>query len=267
MQPQRRPDLRVHSNPYDSQFQTILADTDVARRAHYQLRYQVFCLETGFEDPDRYPDREERDRYDDHAIHFLTRQNDLGHWVAAMRLVPARHGTLPIGGLCRFNPEATALLRHPCVAEVSRLSIVTPHRRRLQDNDTLCDSGGGHPHPRVVRFERRTEPFLLLGMLRAALTFARLNAIEKLFFLIRPALARVLTRQGIPFSQVGPAVEHRGLRYPYIADVEAGWRALSDHRTPEVGRMFQAPHAYHAHSEMDEIPGSDRMRLVNAATA
>jgi hypothetical protein len=40
-------------------FEVILADDQWSRHIHHQLRYQVFCLETGYEDPAQFPDGEE----------------------------------------------------------------------------------------------------------------------------------------------------------------------------------------------------------------
>jgi len=46
---------------FDKRYEVILADTDEARRVHYRLRYQVYCMEEGFEAHDKFPDRMERD--------------------------------------------------------------------------------------------------------------------------------------------------------------------------------------------------------------
>ena len=67
-------------------FEVILANDPRSRHIHYQLRYQVFCLETGYEDPSQFPDGEEKDEWDDDAAHFLVKERSSGQWVAAMRL-------------------------------------------------------------------------------------------------------------------------------------------------------------------------------------
>ena len=247
---------------YDRHFETILADTPNTKSAHYRLRYQVFCLETGFEDPGQFPDREERDEADGHAVHFLTRERAHPDWVAAVRLVLARDGELPLGGICKLDDEHAELLEDPRAAEVSRLSMVGSYRRRTQERVTACGLDSIDTNPKIVPFERRREPVVLLGMLRAALTYSRYNGVEKLFFLIRPALARVLSREGIPFDRAGPACEHRGLRYPYVADVKEGWRALCAHSDPDVRDMFAAPLAYRADSQLSEKPTSPGWMLL-----
>ena len=252
---------------YDRHFETILADTLNAKRAHYRLRYQVFCLETGFEDPGRFPDGEERDDSDGHAVHFLTRERSSPDWIAAVRLVLARDGDLPLGSICKLDNAHAKLLEDPRVAEVSRLSMVGNYRRRTQERVSACGLDSVQTNPKIVPFERRREPVVLLGMLRAALTYSRYNGVEKLFFLIRPALARVLSREGIPFDRAGPACEHRGLRYPYIADVEKGWRALCNHNDPDVCEMFAAPLAYRAHSQLSDKPTSPGWGLLQPDSA
>ena len=39
-----------------AKFQTVLCDTDESCSIHYQIRYQVYCRETGFEDPEEFAD-------------------------------------------------------------------------------------------------------------------------------------------------------------------------------------------------------------------
>ena len=55
-------------------------------QAIYRLRYRVYCEERGFLAPADYPDRLERDHFDDHSVNFAAFDQD-GRIAAAVRLV------------------------------------------------------------------------------------------------------------------------------------------------------------------------------------
>ena len=86
-------------------FEVILADDEWGRQIHYQLRYQVFCFETGYEDPTQFPDGEEKDEWDDEATQFIVRERGSGEWVAAMRLVLPSLQNLPIHDRVPIEPS------------------------------------------------------------------------------------------------------------------------------------------------------------------
>ena len=107
-------------------FEVILANDESSRHIHYQLRYQVYCLETGYEDPAQFPDEEEKDAWDGDAVHFLVREPASGRWVAAMRLVLPSAQILPIEKRVAIEPSLWQDRRHS--AEVSRLCMVGHYR-------------------------------------------------------------------------------------------------------------------------------------------
>lgn len=227
-------------------FEVILADDQWSRRIHHQLRYQVFCLETGYEDPAQFPDGEEKDEWDDHAVHFLVKERCSGHWVAAMRLVLPSMQTLPIEK--RVAIESS--LRHDqrYCAEVSRLCMVGHYRRRLQGRAVPCDdplSGNtikSGVRSEVVRQERTAE--ILRVLLKAGLAASCERAIAYCYMLTTRALAKI-AGYVLPMNMrlAGPACLHRGERYPYLVDVGQVMQALMQelsHETP----------AYRLHSEL-----------------
>jgi len=115
------------------------AEDMVSRRAAFRLRYKVYCVERGFEDISRYPERMEWDSYDGHARHVLVRaRSRRGGVVGASRLVvdTACQGGLPIEshgsvGVCR---QLAHVREHPDVrlAEVSRLAVTRGFAEALQ---------------------------------------------------------------------------------------------------------------------------------------
>jgi N-acyl amino acid synthase of PEP-CTERM/exosortase system len=54
-------------------FEMIPVTTASLKEEVYRLRYRVYCLETGFELPERCSDELEKDEFDDSSEHFLIR--------------------------------------------------------------------------------------------------------------------------------------------------------------------------------------------------
>jgi len=58
---------------FEQHFEAIVADSADLLLLAQRLRYQVYCIENGYEDPDAHPDAVERDNFDSHAVHGLLR--------------------------------------------------------------------------------------------------------------------------------------------------------------------------------------------------
>ncbi len=227
-----------------SDIEAIVADTDRARHFHYRLRYQVFCLETGFEDAARYPDEEEKDEFDDRSVQFLMRHKASGDWLATSRLVLPDSDPLPIENYCELTPENGVVLEK--TAEVSRLLIATEVRRRR------CDGRRSRP----ARQRLRETANLLRDLIRAIAAYCMRNDIPSTAFFITPALARILGRMSIELTQIGPPTRHRGIRVPYLTDVEQVFDTLSRLIIAERG-IAPVPYRLFSHlalpREMEEV--------------
>ena len=114
---------------FDSHFEVLLADTPSSIRINYRIRHQVYCLETGYENPDIHRDGLESDAHDKNAVHFMVRHKATGKYVAAMRLIIGRLDDLP---LTRHSQVQRDLIELPTAsgAEVSRLCVIDEFRRR-----------------------------------------------------------------------------------------------------------------------------------------
>ena len=53
---------------HDQFFSTVLADSPALLEAAHALRFQVYCLERKFENPEEHPGGLEMDAYDAHAV-------------------------------------------------------------------------------------------------------------------------------------------------------------------------------------------------------
>lgn len=218
----------MRNDPYE----VLLADTRESLRDHFRLRYRVYCLETGYENPAQFPNREERDRYDPHAVHFLLRRPQVAESIGALRLVLPVDGSLPVDEHGILSADTRRLIEAGGVAEVSRVC----HLR-----------GDGVPGGRSAALP--DDPGVLFRLLRAAFFYSLETDIERLLFLIRPAMARMIGRMAIPLERAGDGCDHRGVRYPYIVDLH---QAVSDmlREVPALARHLRPSAAYRRHSEM-----------------
>ena len=235
----------------DTRFETVLCDTAESRRIHYQIRYQVYCMETGFEDPGEFTDGNEKDSHDGNSAHFVVRDPANGNWIAAMRLVLAGDGRLPSESMCNLEPVPQDSSKRRQAVEFSRLCVVESHRRHNRDRSLvrIIDGKSGQlsktvPHPRY--------PEILLSFIRATFAWSRENDVRYCYFLINRALARTLKRLNLQLTPVGDSCEHRGVRTPYLVDLR-----LSEQRMLEKLSVFKELNSrgapYSRSSERDEV--------------
>ncbi len=160
----------------------------------FRLRYQVYCLERGFE-PAR--NGRESDRFDPFARHALVRDRASHQPVGTVRLVPPAPGDIllpfPINKAC--DP---ALLRHlplAHTAEISRFALSKSYR---------TDHGV-------------TGSLLRLFLMRGVIALSGELGLTHWCALMEPCLMRLLRATSIHFQPLGGPVEHHGLRQPAVA--------------------------------------------------
>ncbi len=215
-----------------NEFEIIVADTDVARRHHFQLRYQVFCLETGFEDPEKFPDQLETDEYDERSAHFLVRNTVSGRWRAACRVVLPGPEPLPIEAYCRLS-DATPFPSAE-TAEVSRLLITNAARRRHRAGRFDPPQGrANRPSQRLTVQKRHETGTILKDLIRAIAGYCVEHGIPYTVFFITPALGRILTRMKIELRAIGGPSLYRGIRIPYLTHAAEVYQVLSQTRDRE----------------------------------
>lgn len=208
---------------FDSCFEVFLADTLESERINYNLRYQVYCEEMGFEDKEAFPEQMETDIWDRSSVHFLVRHKASGHWVGGMRLVTSRNSTFPFEDWSEPYHRLNEASRKYSV-EMSRLCIVKEARRfsskrfapyglpdeEPEENDKVAS---------IFNFKNQSRS-LMWGLIRAAGVYSARNGINDWYFLVTPALACLLRKGGLDLKQIGNACEHRGLRIPFRLSVD-----------------------------------------------
>jgi len=259
---------------FDQYFEAFLADTPESREINYRIRYQVYCLETGYEDPARFPGKRETDAFDEHAVHFIARSRLTGEWIAGLRLVIRPFDSLPMNEHAKvdfsfLSDEITRDIKTgqaSLCAEVSRLCVVAQFRRRRQERNLpfqVSYDPNQDPPPANTSdpSERRKAPWLMLGLLNAARDYSEAHNIRYWFFLTAEALARIMDGLGFTLKTVGPPCEHRGKRIPYFRDLDIGYENIAE-RLPLVYQMFTQPSGYKLYSDLKKHSGESITGLV-----
>jgi N-acyl amino acid synthase of PEP-CTERM/exosortase system len=208
-------DIPVH---YDRQFDVIRAATPSLVREAYRLRYQVYCVEHPFEDPEQQVGACESDDYDDRSIHTLLLHRRTGEIAGTSRVIlpdESRFRPLPIATLLQGS-DRRRFDRFPAAhtAELSRFAVSKQFRRRLGE-ERYADAGFGNAA--LMETERRLMPFVSLGLIRGLFGICLEYGITHLAAVMEPPLIRILHRLGLDFMPIGGIVMHHGLRQPCFA--------------------------------------------------
>lgn len=179
-----------------------LATTPAQRADHHRLRYQVYCLDRGFESAELAAEGEEHDAFDAHSVHFIA-YDAAGDACGALRLVFPIAG-FPAAHVTRIDQQVLAPLTGR-VVELSRLCLRHPD---------------GHATGELFQGSD-----VMLAMLTFAWRYCRSEGISHWLCLITPALERMLARLQVPFVAVGDSCRYRGLRRPLLTDIGQMMRA------------------------------------------
>ena len=87
---------------YTSVFASSVAERIDQRLDCFRTRFQVYCIDNAFEDPDDNPDGLDTDAYDSHSVHSLLTHRSTGNTIGTVRLVlpwtAARGARFPCSG-------------------------------------------------------------------------------------------------------------------------------------------------------------------------
>jgi N-acyl-L-homoserine lactone synthetase len=176
-------------------FELVHADTPALLDDVFRLRYQVYCLERGFEPAQG---GRETDLADAFSAHALVREQSTGRAIGTVRLIaPAIAGSgssarMPIWGIT--GPAAWHHLPRAETAEISRFAL----SKRVRVESGVSDS------------------MLRLLLMRGVVALSGQLGLTHWCALLEPSLLRLLRPSGISFQPVGVAVEHHGLRQPVV---------------------------------------------------
>ena len=190
----------------------------------YRLRYQVYCLDRGYESPESCLGGMEQDYYDDFALHALLRHRASAAVLGTVRLVlplagPAWFANLPLADYAPLEAiEAIKDLPRGTTAEVSRFAITRSAREILRGAGGASGrraSGNGE-----AAIGDKLLPYMSLGLIRGLIRLSLENGVTHWCLAAEPSLLRRLRSYGLHFQNAGPLVDHRGLRQVCYAELE-----------------------------------------------
>lgn len=219
---------------YYKWFDVVRCDTPDLIKRSQKLRYQVYCIETGFESSRNNPNGLEKDPSDEHAFHSLLLHRPSSIVAGTVRLIiPNRERncsglpSLEVSEALRTMPAS--ILPPETTAEISRFSVSKDFRKRLGDG--LYPSNIKKNSPEFLG--RRALPSITLGLMRAIVEMTRDAGMTHVTAVVEPALIRLLQRLGIRFERTGERVTYHGTRYPVYRNMSDLLEEIYEHR-PEI---------------------------------
>ena len=190
---------------YREHFEVVRANTPSLLDQVYRLRYQVYCVENAYEDPDRQVEGRETDIYDERSVHALLVHRRSDAVAGTVRVILPRTDQqdppLPINIVA--DSEQRELLRrlpHSHTAELSRFAVSKEFRQRCTDSE----------NHRMLRY-------ITIGLIRGALELCRDHDIQYVCAVMERSLIRLLGRLGFVFDHLGGLIEYHGARQPCVA--------------------------------------------------
>jgi N-acyl amino acid synthase of PEP-CTERM/exosortase system len=188
---------------YNADFNCVLADTpDLLRLAH-EIRYQVYCVEKPFEDPEQHPEGCETDVFDQQSAHVILTSRSTGEGIGTVRLVLPDRAAPQSFSMAQileyYGTDSPVPIAH--TAEVSRFSVSKRSRPRKDGAIDLRSRG-----------LRRQEPLMSLGLIQGLIRMSATYGITHWCAVMEPKLLRMLAAMGIHFISVGALLDYHGMR-------------------------------------------------------
>lgn len=195
-------------------FRLVPANNAALLREVYRMRYEVYCEEMGFEEPESFPEGLEHDMYDRRSRHCLLQHRSSSVYAGCVRLIV--HDPDSPGELLPFEKYCGASLRREVLdpaslptgsfGEISRLTVRAAFRRRKSDKSEHPASAIAGDLPE----DRRGSMPIAIGLYVAGAALGLLEGLSGVFVMMEPRLARHLSLCDIRFTPVGNVVEYHG---------------------------------------------------------
>jgi N-acyl amino acid synthase of PEP-CTERM/exosortase system len=196
-------------------FRLVPVNDATLLREVYRMRYEVYCQEMGFEQPELFPEGLEHDSYDRRSRHCLLLHRASSTYAGCVRLIlhdkESPNALFPFEKYCgdslRRDVLDPAALPAGSFGEISRLTVRAAYRRRRGD-----ESPEGLPSAPAagLRDERRGSIPIALGLYLAGAALGLMEGLAGVFVMMEPRLARHLSVCDIRFTPVGNVVEYHG---------------------------------------------------------
>ncbi len=222
----------------------------------YRLRYKVYCLELGFENPDKHEDETITDQYDDKALHFGVK-DDIQKIVGAASLILYCPEGFPTERYCELNIDRNELPRES-MGEISQLVIRRDYRRRAEDKyiygpdeerrsigsfdfvSGYADSGthfrraeDRHRYRGVRRTntsfsERRSRHEVIINLYKAIYLESKKRGLTHWYAVMTKGIVLLLGKFGFKFHAIGDPVDYHGIRTPYLGEIQEIEQEMSE---------------------------------------
>jgi N-acyl amino acid synthase of PEP-CTERM/exosortase system len=204
---------------YYQHFAVLRANTPRLLDQVYRLRYQVYCIENQFEDPNEHLDGREMDEHDAVSAHILLLHRKSGTPVGTARIImpqlesnwrplPVWHVLTPEG-----REEFERLLPLPRTAEVSRFAVSKEFRRwwRNHHGPTVETT-----HQHTASGELQLMQYVTFGLIQDILQLGLEKRVDYLVAAMNSSLMRIFVNLGLELEPIGRPVEYHGLRQPCV---------------------------------------------------
>lgn len=203
----------------------VLADTPAVLARVHRLRYQIYCQDKGFENPDLQLVGMEQDRYDEFSLQSLVLDDHTGADLGAVRLVLPNDTV----GLPSYHLA-------PDVAKV--MDTAFPRATTAEASRFLRAAGSGGQGELGSAMET-------MALMAAIVRMSAHAGMTHVLALVTAPMLRLLKLYRLHFEPVTAPVEFNGLRYPAIFDLASGLARVRDER-PEVWRILTAGGMFYA---------------------
>ena len=212
------------TDAFSEYFEMIPAVSEHLKNEVYKLRYQVYCLETGFEKIELHPEGIEFDEYDKSSVHYLIQHRKSEVYAATTRLilpdVTNREKLFPIEIHTQIdNHELLKNIPRENLAEASRFCVSKTFKRRRNEPGSLTGIGSDM-ETNFTGDERRVFPHLTIALFACLIKMSDENGINYWYAVMEPALIRYFSSLGIYFVGIGPLAEYHGKRQPCMIKVK-----------------------------------------------
>lgn len=210
--------------PFNEYFEMIPALSNKLKNEVYKLRYQVYCVETGFEKMAEHPGEIETDDFDKNSVHYLIRHRKSGAYAATTRLILPDKNNLdnlfPIEIFSTIDKPKELEDKQRCyMAEASRFCVSKDFKKRKGDYEASLTGISPDWEKKTAEEERRTYPHLSIALYACLIRMSHENNVQYWYAVMEPALIRFFTTLGIYFKGIGPVADYHGMRRPCVIRV------------------------------------------------
>lgn len=202
----RRP-LTAYQSPIQKLFNDTFSVIPVMRPQDldnvYKLRYEVYCLERGFEDSSQFLHKQEVDIYDARSIYTLLQHNESGEFLGTARIIlPDRNH---IDDVSYDHFPAQNLSNHSMVYDED----IFPNNRTAEVS-RICYSQKKVSELGINAMEQK---LILPGLLSGVYMLCDLYQVDTLMALLEKRLIDRCHQIGFSPGAVGDSIEHKGIRH------------------------------------------------------